>query len=119
MNYKLYGIYAGEELVYIGKIKDSAQAMCTEWATHSYYLENQDKSDNYMYEYLNDRYEEGERIYPQILCNVPNADIESVRLSLVYALRPIGNWYEWNWLEEKEERERLNGMGGQIGIGCL
>ena len=42
-----------------------------------------------------------------MLYELPGADVEATRVALVYTLRPIGNWYEWNWLEEKEERERL------------
>jgi hypothetical protein len=43
-----------------------------------------------------------------MLNEVPgNADSEMVRLALVYALRPTGNWHEWYWVEEEEEKKRL------------
>jgi hypothetical protein len=42
-----------------------------------------------------------------MLYELPGADVEATRVALVYTLRPIGNWFEWHWLEEREERERL------------
>jgi hypothetical protein len=60
-----------------------------------------------MYEYMLERREEGHSIRMSILYELPGADVEATRVALVYSLRPIGNWCEWNWLEEKEERERL------------
>lgn len=60
-----------------------------------------------MYEYMLDRKEEGHSIRMHMLYELPDVDLETTRTALVYALRPIGNWYEWHWLEEKEEREKL------------
>ena len=100
MKYKLYGLYSGDELVYVGKIEDTAQAYCEEFNLHLDILENGGQHQNYMYEYMLER---GDSIRMHILYELPGADVEAIRTALVYALRPIGNWYEWNWLEEKEE----------------
>jgi hypothetical protein len=55
-----------------------------------------------------DRHKEGQRIRMTMLNEVPgNADSEMVRLALVYALRPTGNWHEWYWVEEEEEKKML------------
>ena len=107
MKYKLYGLYSGDELVYVGKIEDAAEAYCKEFNLHLAILEKGGKHQNYMYEYMLDRKEEGHSIRMHMLYESPGANVEVSRLALVYTLRPIGNWYEWNWLEEKEERERL------------
>ena len=40
MKYKLYGLYSGDELVYVGKIEDTAQAYCEEFNLHLDILEN-------------------------------------------------------------------------------
>jgi hypothetical protein len=103
----LYGLFSGDELVYVDKIEDTAQAYSDAINLHRVILENGGKHQNYMYEYMLDRREEGHSIGMGMLHELPGADVEVARVALVYALRPIGNWYEWNWLEEKEERERL------------
>lgn len=108
MKYKLYGLYSGDELVYIGKVEDTAEATCDEFNLHLAILQNGGKHQNYMYEYMLDRHQEGQRIRMTLLNEVPgNADPEMVRLALVYALRPTGNWHEWHWVEEEEEKKRL------------
>ena len=107
MKYKLYGLFSGDELVYVGKIEDTAEAYCKEFNLHLAILEKDGKHQNYMYEYMLGRREEGHSIRMHMLYELPGADVEATRAALVYTLRPIGNWYEWNWLEEKEERERL------------
>lgn len=95
MKYKLYGLYSGDELVYIDKVEDTAEAMCDEFNLHLAILENGGKHQNYMYEYMLERREEGQHIRMTMLNEVPgNADSEMVRLALVYALRPTGNWHE-------------------------
>ena len=107
MKYKLYGLYSGDELVYVDRVKGTAEAMCDEFNLHLAILENGGKHQNYMYEYMLERKEEGHNIRMSVLYELPGVDVEVARVVLVYTLRPIGNWYEWNWLEEKEERERL------------
>lgn len=107
MKYKLYGLYSSDELAYVGKVEDTAQAVCDEFNLHLAILEKGSKHQNYTYEYMLERREEGQFIRMTMLNEVPGKeDIEAVRFALVYALRPIGNWYEWNWLEEQEEGER-------------
>lgn len=107
MNYKLYGLYSGDELIYVGKVENTAEAYCKEFNLHQSILANGGKHQNYMYEYMLERKEEGHSVRMRMLYELPGTDIEVMRVALVYALRPTGNWYEWNWLEEKEERERL------------
>ena len=107
MKYKLYGLFSGDELVYVGKIEDTAQAYSDELNLHLAILANGNKHENYMYEYMLNRQEEGHSVRMSMLYELPGADVEATRVALVYTLRPIGNWHEWHWLEEKEERERL------------
>ena len=108
MKYKLYGLYSGDELVYVGKIEDTAQAVCDEFNLHLAILEHGSKHQNYMYEYMLERREEGQFVRMTMLNEVPGKeDIETVRLALVYALRPIGNWYEWHWTEEEEGEKSI------------
>ena len=40
MKYKLYGLYSGDELVYVDRVKDTAEAMCDEFNLHLAILEN-------------------------------------------------------------------------------
>ena len=89
----------------MGKIDDTAEAYCEEFNLHLSILENDGKHQNYMYEYMRDRREEGYGIRMSMLYELPGADVEVVRVALVYALRPIGNWYEWGWLEVEDCRE--------------
>ena len=99
MKYKLYGLFSGD----VGKIEDTAQAYSEELNLHLAILAN----ENYMYEYMLDRQEEGHSVRMSMLHELPGADVEATRVALVYTLRPIGNWHEWHLLEEKEESERL------------
>ena len=39
MKYKLYGLFSGDELVYVGKIEDAAEAYCKEFNLHLAILE--------------------------------------------------------------------------------
>jgi hypothetical protein len=43
MNYKLYGLFSGDELVYVGKVEDAAQAVCDEFNLHLAILEHGSK----------------------------------------------------------------------------
>ena len=40
MKDKLYGLFSGDELVYVGKVENTAQAMCDEFNLHLAILEN-------------------------------------------------------------------------------
>ena len=108
MKYKLYGLYSGDELVFVGKIEDTAEAYCKEFDSHLAILENGGQHENYMYEYMLERREEDYLIRMTMLHEVPGKeDIEEVRLMLVYALRPIGNENEWRWTEETEGEKSI------------
>jgi hypothetical protein len=58
MKYKLYGLFSGDELVYVGKIEDTIEAYCKEFDSHLEILENGGQHENYMYEYMLERKEE-------------------------------------------------------------
>lgn len=101
----LYGIYSDDELVYIGKVEDTAEAMMYEMRKHAREVK---AGNNDVYEYLSNQEKNQDYDVHMIpLHSTPGIDIETARLALVYALRPFGNWHEWHWLEEKEEQERL------------
>ena len=98
-------IICDDELVYIGKVEDSAAAMMYEMRRHAQEVR---KDDNEVYAYLAEKERSWEYDVKMVpLYPTPGIDVETARKALVYALRPYGNWSEWHWLEEEEEKERL------------
>ena len=101
----LYAIYCDDELIYIGKVKDSAEALMDEMRRLK---REKQQGTNDMYDYLANRERNLDcNVHMIPLYSTPGIDIEEARKALVYSLRPFGNWSEWHWLEEKEEQERL------------
>lgn len=97
----LYGIYCDDELVYVGKVENTAEAMMFEMRKHASRVKN---SENEVYDYLAEKERSWDYdIYMLPLHATPGIDIEVARKALVYALRPYGNWDEWSWLEEQED----------------
>ena len=76
----LYGLYSGDELVYVGKIENTAQAYCDESNYHLSILNSGDRHENYMYEHLLDRKAEGYSIQMRTLYEIPDGlNLEEVR----------------------------------------
>lgn len=108
----LYAIYCDDELIYIGKVKDSAEAMMDEMRRLG---REKQQGTNDMYDYLANRERNLDYDVHMIpLHSTPGMEVEEARRALVYSLRPFGNWSEWHWLEEEEERERLGAENSPI-----
>ena len=100
---KLYGLYSGNELMYVDTVGETTMDWCDKCNYHLNILSNGGQHENDLYKFLLEGKEEGKKIYMMPIHEVPGMDVESVRRALVYALRPIGNWEEWREEEEREE----------------
>ena len=109
MKYKLYGLYSGDELVFVGRIRDTTEDWCDIFNYHLHILEQDRPHQNPMYKYMRDRVKQGHQvhIYPfSLLENMPDwkeEELERIRQGIVYALCPMGNWKEWGEKDLIEE----------------
>ena len=116
MKFKLYAVYAGQEIVYIDLIEDTVEAWHEAWDRHNEGFKDKEHP-NYMYEVMREHKAEGHTISMQPLRlleylpdwkNNTKDDLERIRKILIYTILPIGNWDEYHKDEELMYEEMLD-----------